>query len=362
MVCAAGGRISGAMAGGARRPVAVEAVTGAPTVLLTGGLGGAHLAPALARALGPGRLTVVVNVGDDLDWYGLRVCPDLDTVLYALGRCLDRTRGWGLTGETFTVSSTLEAMGEPAWFGIGDRDLATHLVRTGLLRAGRTLSSATKELAGRLGVEDPDVVPAADVACPTRIGLVDGRWTGFQEWYVGMKAAAPVRSVELGRGPAAPAALAAVAEAGTVVLGPSNPVTSIGTILALDGMAEAVARVGRVVAVSPTVGAVPPTGAVAHHTRARRHLLAASGDEDSAAGVARYYARRHPGLVGTFVLDAGDADDLQAVADLGIDPVTAPLMDPDGLARAVVEARWPPSTARFHPIVCRSPSRGPTDR
>lgn len=313
----------------------VGPVTGDRTVLLTGGLGGAHLAPALARALGPDRLTVVVNVGDDLDWHGLRVCPDLDTVLYALSGRLDRERGWGLTGETFTVRSVLEAMGEPAWFGVGDRDLATHLVRTKLLRAGRTLTGATAELAGRLGVADPVVVPAADGPCPTRIELADGSWTGFQEWYVGMGAEAPVREVAVGRGPAAPAALEAVARAGTVVLGPSNPVTSIGTILALDGMAEAVARAGRVVAVSPVVGAEAPTSSVAHHTRARRHLLAAGGDEDSAAGVARYYARLHPGLVDTFVVDDGDGDQARVAADLGIDPVVAPVLDPDGLAAAV---------------------------
>ncbi len=313
-------------------------VTGGRTVLLTGGLGGAHLAPALARALGPGRLTVVVNVGDDLDWHGLRVCPDLDTVLYSLSGRLDAERGWGVVDETFVVRSALQALGEPAWFGVGDRDLATHLVRTELLRAGHTLTEVVAALAGRAWVSDPLVVPAADIPCPTHIELADGRRTGFQEWYVGMGAAVPVRAAEPASGPAAGAALAAVAAADAVVLGPSNPVTSIGTILALDGMAEAVARAGLVVAVSPSVGGVPPTGAVAHHARARRELLAASGDEDSAAGVAGHYARCFPGLVDTFVLDAADASLAAEVAATGMRPVLARVLDPRGLARTVAAA------------------------
>lgn len=325
-------------AGTAQRFSVVGPVTGGHTVLLTGGLGGAHLAPALARALGPARLTVVVNVGDDLDWHGLRVCPDLDTVLYALSGRLDRERGWGLVDETFTVRAALEALGAPEWFSIGDRDLATHLMRSEMLGSGRSLTVATAEIAARLGVREPVVVPASDVPCPTRIGLADGGWCGFQEWYVGMGATVPVRAVECAHGPAAPATLEALLRADAVVLGPSNPVTSIGTVLALDGVREAVARAGTVVAVSPVVGAEPPTSAVAHHTMARRHLLAASGDEDSVAGIARYFARHHPGLVGTFVLDAGDAADAEAVAATGIVPELAPVLDPDGLARQVAAA------------------------
>ena len=343
-------------AGRAERSVVVGPMTGGHAVLLTGGLGGAHLAPALARALGPGRLTVVVNVGDDLDWHGLRVCPDLDTVHYALSGRLDRERGWGLAGETFTVRATLEALGAPAWFGVGDRDMATHLVRSELLGRGRSLTAATAELAGRLGVDEPVVVPASDVPCPTRIELADGVWSGFQEWYVGMGAAAPVRAVDPARGPAAPAALEALARADVVVLGPSNPVTSIGTILALDGVREALSRAGPVVAVSPVVGAEAPTSSVAHHTLARRHLLAASGDEDSAAGVARYYGRHHPGLVDTFVLDTGDAADAEAVAATGMAPVLAPVLDPDGLAAAVAGLLEGPHGGRSRPLARVAPA------
>lgn len=334
-------------------PVAAPGTAGQSVVLLSGGLGGAHLAPALARVLGPGRLTVVVNVGDDLEWHGLRVCPDIDTVLYALSGRLDRDRGWGRIDETFAARAALQDLGEPAWFGVGDRDLATHLVRTKLLRAGRSLTEVTADLAVRLRAGEPAVVPAAEVPCPTRLELVDGRTTGFQEWYVGLQATAPVRAVEAGRGPASRAALGALARAAAVVLGPSNPVSSIGAILALDGMADAVARAGTVVAVSPTVGTAPPLGAVAHHALARRQLLAASGDEDTAAGVARHYARRFPGLVGTFVLDAGDGSQAAAVARTGARPRLAPVLHPDGLAaavaRVVAEDVRPVRTGRTSP-------------
>ncbi len=324
----------------------MDQVTGGGTVLLTGGLGGAHLAPALARALAPGPLTVVVNVGDDLDWHGLRVCPDLDTVLYAASGRLDRERAWGLVGDTFATRGALEELGEDGWFGVGDRDLATHLLRTERLRAGCSLTAVTAELGRRLGAVGLTVLPASDVPCPTTLELADGRRVGFQEWYVGAGAVPGVRAVLAGRGPAAPAALSALSVADAVVLGPSNPATSIGTILALDGMAEAVARVETVAAVSPTVVAAPPAGAVEHHTRARRQLLAATGDEDSPAGVAAHYARCHPGLVGSFVLDDGDAADAADVARSGLRPVLAPLLDPDGLSAAVAGLVGEPADGR----------------
>lgn len=305
-------------------------------VLLAGGLGGAHLASALAGAGGAGRLTVVVNVGDDLDWPGLRVCPDLDTVLCSLTGRLDRQRGWGRTGETFVALAALEQVGEPVWFGVGDQDLAAHVLRTERLRAGRSLTEATAELAVRLGADEPRVLPAADVPCRTRLELADGRSMGFQEWYVRLGATAPVRAVNAGRGPASSDALDALSRASTVVLGPSNPVSSVGTILTLDGVVEAMAHADRVVAESPTVGTAPLAGTVAHHALARRQLLAASGDGDSAAGIARHYSHRFPGLVDTFVLDVGDADQADVVASTGLQPVLAPLLDPHALAMEVM--------------------------
>ncbi len=307
-------------------------------VLLSGGLGGAQLAPALARALGPVSLTVIVNVGDDLDWHGLRVCPDLDTVLYALGGHLDRERGWGRTGDTFTVTNALGVLGEAAWFGIGDRDLATHLVRSDLLKAGRSLTEVTMDLARRLGVRRPAVLPASDEPCPTVLELGDGRRIGFQEWYVGMGAVPAVRDVVFGTGAAAPAALDALDGAAAVVFGPSNPLTSIGTILALDGMTEAAAAVPRRIAVSPTVSAVgSPDGTITHHALARRQLLAASGQTDSPSGVATHYGCRHPGLVDLYLIDERDADEAADVANAGLRPVLAPLLDAAGLAASLTE-------------------------
>jgi LPPG:FO 2-phospho-L-lactate transferase len=305
-------------------------------VLLTGGLGGARLAAALARALAPRDLTVVVNVGDDLDWHGLRVCPDLDTVLYSLADQLDRERGWGRAGDTFTVADTLGTLGEPAWFGIGDRDLALHLVRADRLRAGQSLTEVTGDLARRLGVVRPAVLPASDGPCPTVVVLEDGRAVGFQEWYVGMRAEPPVRDVAFGAGAAAPAALDALDGAAAVVLGPSSPVASIGTILSLDGMAEAVAAVPRRVAVSPTVGTHEPlSGSVAHHALARRQLLAARGGVDTPSGVAAHYVRHHPGLVDLYLIDERDRDQVTEIERAGLRLRFAPLLDAEGLAETL---------------------------
>ncbi len=334
-------------------------MTGGGTVLLTGGLGGAHLAPALARALAPGRLTVVVNVGDDLDWHGLRVCPDLDTVLYAACGRLDRARGWGLVGDTFATRTALEDLGEDGWFGVGDRDLATHLLRTERLRAGASLTETVGELARRLGAHGFTVLPASDVPCPTRLVRADGRQCSFQEWYVGAGAMPPVREVVVARGNATPAVLDALARADAVVLGPSNPATSIGTILHLGGVTEALGGAGTVVAVSPTVVATPPPAAVEHHTRARRTVLAASGDTDTPAGVAAFYARRFPGLVGSFVVDRSDAADAAGVARCGLRPVLAPLLDPAGLAAVVAGlVTRPPGGPTPGPVAGPTPGPG----
>ena len=166
-------------------------------VLLTGGLGGARLAPSLRDALGPGRLTVVANVGDDLTWHGLRVCPDLDSVTYSLAGLWDSERGWGLEDETFRVRDALAGLQEPTWFNVGDRDLALHLLRTERLRAGRSLAQTTQELSRRLGVVDVEVIPASDEPSETRVLLEDGRLLHFQEWYVGERAKPELREVRL---------------------------------------------------------------------------------------------------------------------------------------------------------------------
>jgi LPPG:FO 2-phospho-L-lactate transferase len=301
-------------------------------VLLSGGLGGARLAPPLRDVLGPGRLTVIANVGDDLDWLGLRVCPDVDSVLYALAGCWDDVRGWGLRDETFAVRDALGELGESQWFNVGDRDLATHLRRSELLRAGATLTEATTALARALGIDDVTVLPAADAPAETRVLTADGRVLHFQEWYVREGAGPRVRAVELATAPAATAALDALATADVVVLGPSNPVASLGAILALDGMRDAVVGVGRRIAVSPVVAAVPPDGEVArHHARARERLLAAEGCPHTPRAIARRYAE----LVDCFVADRADMPEMGALGRDGLRTVADDLLQPARLARAL---------------------------
>lgn len=298
-------------------------------VLLAGGLGGARLAPALGRALGSGRLTVVANVGDDLDWFGLRVCPDLDSVLYALAGLWDHERGWGRRGETFQVRDALRALGADSWFGVGDGDLATHLERTALLASGRTPGEVAAELSYRLGVTDVEVLPASELPTPTRLRLRDGRVVDFQEWYVREAARPEVEETLLSGGTPSPVALAALAAADAVVLAPSNPVTSIGAILALDGMRDAVRRVARRIAVSPVVLArAVLSPAIEHHARARRGVLAAEGTEDRPGAIARRYA----GLAQVYVLDHRDREEEHEALAAGLETVLADLLDERELA------------------------------
>jgi LPPG:FO 2-phospho-L-lactate transferase len=310
-------------------------------VLLSGGFGGARLVPALSEALPAGSLTVIANVGDDLDWFGLRVCPDVDSILYALAGRWHEAAGWGQRDETFRVGAALAALGAPAWFNVGDLDLALQL-----LRAGRTVTDATRELARRLGIGPVDVLPASDQPCETHVLLEDGRVLHFQEWYVREAAEPAVREVRVPPGPAAKAALEALRAADMVILGPSSPVASIGPILARDGVTEAVRRVPRRIAVSPVAGRPgprPPGGgtagdAVRHHARARQRLLAAEGLADKPTDIAGRYA----GLVRHFVLDDADAGYAAEISGLGMDPITCDLLSPGELAATLAELNASP--------------------
>lgn len=303
--------------------------------LLTGGLGGARLAPALRDAFGPGRLSVIANVGDDLDYHGLRVCPDLDSVSYALAGLWDSERGWGLRDETFGVRDALAKLAGPEWFNVGDRDLALHLLRAEKLRAGLTLTDATRDLLPGLGVSGVDVLPAADEPSETHVLLQDGRLLHFQEWYVGEGAKPEPAEVRLAGGKASGAAIAAIEEAGLVILGPSNPVTSIGAILALDGVEEAVRRAPHRVAVSPVVSSVPSENAgVRHHANARQRALATLGLSDTPGAIAGMYA----GLVGEFVVDHEDSSYMEEVRRTGLKPIQTDLLDAEGLARTLSDA------------------------
>lgn len=223
---------------------------------LGGGIGASRLWCALAGAVD---LTVVVNTGDNLWYHGLRVCPDIDTVLYALSGRQDLDRGWGVTGETWRCMDALRDLGEDVWFNLGDLDLATHLRRTGLLRSGLGLAEVTLGQAAALGVE-VRVPPATEAELTTRIETADGHDLHYEEFLVRHGAAVPVSSVRYAGASVArpaPGVAEAVAAADVVILGPSNPVASIGPILAVPGLGDAIRLAANVVAVTPIVGGVP---------------------------------------------------------------------------------------------------------
>lgn len=302
-------------------------------VFLTGGLGGARLTPSLRDTLGPGRLTVVANVGDDLDWHGVRVCPDLDSVTYSLAGLWDSERGWGLRDETFRVRDALAGLDDPSWFNVGDRDLALHLLRTEHLRAGRGLTHAARELSRRLGVADVEVLPASDEPNETRMLLEDGRLLHFQEWYVGERAKPGLGEVRLAGGMASEAAVQAIEQADLLVLGPSNPITSIGAILALEGIREAIPKAPLRVAISPVVvGVGSENPGVHHHALARQRTLATVGCTDEPGEISARYAD----LVEHFLIDHADAGYEKEVRRNGLEPIRSDLLDSPALAEALV--------------------------
>jgi LPPG:FO 2-phospho-L-lactate transferase len=292
---------------------------------LSGGTGGSKLVDGLAQVVSQPALTAVVNTGDDADFYGLRVCPDLDICTYVLAGVVAE-RGWGYRDDGFRCLEGLATYGREAWFGLGDRDLATHLHRTLRLREGASLTEVTAELAAALGV-GARVLPMCDEEVRTRITTPAGPRT-FQEYLVKHGASERIERIELvgiESARPAPGVLAALAGAERVVICPSSPVVSIGTILSVPGVREAVrARRESCVAVSPIVGRRPVEGP------ADRFLAGAGHPECSATQMARMYAD----VVGTFVMDRADADEAPAVEALGVRPVLVDALMPDRPARA----------------------------
>lgn len=254
-------------------------------VVLTGGTGGAKFVDALKQLLPARKLTLIVNTGDDLKWWGLHVSPDLDSILYVLAGRLSKERGWGVDGDTFECVEAMRQMGAPAWFRVGDRDLATHLTRTRLLASGRTLSEATAEIASALGVQSR-ILPMSDARVETRVTIPDGELS-FQEYFVRERYRPEVRGVRLvgaEQASPAPGVLEAIKSAEAVVLAPSNPITSIGPILAVPGIREALQKTeAPVAALSPIVGGAAVSGPAGA-------LMAAQGLPVSIAGVAQAYA------------------------------------------------------------------------
>ena len=296
---------------------------------LSGGTGGAKLLDGLAQVAGQEALTAVINTGDDADFYGLRVCPDLDICTYTLAGVVD-ARGWGFADDSFRCLEGLATYGLEAWFGLGDRDLATHLYRTVRRGEGASLSQITAELADRLGVS-ARLLPMSDEEVRTRI-RTPGGVRSFQEYLVKHGAAEDIERIELvgiEEARPAPGLVEAIAEAERIVICPSSPVVSIGTILAVPGVRPALAaRRERTVAISPIIGGRPVEGP------ADRFLAGAGYTECSAAQMARLYAD----VAAVFVLDARDADEAEAVAAAGVAPVPADALMPDRPARARLAA------------------------
>lgn len=308
-----------------------DALAPGTVVLLAGGVGGARIGHGLQAHLGSG-LTVIVNTADDLERHGLRISPDHDTVMYTLAEIDNREWGWGIAGETFTVSDALERYDEDTWFRLGDRDLATHIVRTARLRAGDRPTEVALDLQRALGVRAA-ILPMTDSVVRTEI-LTDDGWLEFQEYFVHRHQEPDVRDVRIIGIEAAVASAeveAALEAAEAIVIGPSNPFVSIEPILSVTGieagLQTARSRGAPVVAVSGIVGGRAIKGPA-------DRMLVSLGHESSALGV----ARRYTGIADVFVLDERDAELEPAIQDLGLRTlVTDTIMSDDG-ARAHLAA------------------------
>lgn len=302
---------------------------------LAGGVGAARLLRGIVRVVAPSETTAVVNTGDDTVLHGLYISPDLDTVTYTLAGLNDDERGWGLAGETWTVMDALERLGGESWFRLGDRDLATHMYRTQRLARGAPLSLITAEIARSLGVES-HLLPMSDDPVRTLLKLAEGPEVSFQDYFVRRHHDVAVESVRFegaSQAEAGPGVVDAIQQAEKVVICPSNPVVSIGPILAMDQIAAALsARRADVVAVSPIVAGTALRGPA-------DRLLAELGHGSSVVGVARLYST----VAATLVIDEADADLAADVEALGTRCVVAPAImhspeDAAALAQVVLGA------------------------
>lgn len=302
-------------------------------VALAGGVGAARLLRGLVAVAPPSEITAVVNTGDDVILHGLHVSPDLDTVTYTLAGAVNPETGWGLAGESWAAMEALDRYGGATWFRLGDRDLATHLYRTHRLREGASLSSVTSEIARAWGV-DVQLVPMTDDRVETRVTIAGEGEVGFQDYFVARRHAVPVTAVRFEGVEAArpaPGVLEAIAAAERVVVCPSNPVVSIGPLLAVPGLREAVAaRRSDVVAVSPIVAGAALKGPA-------DRMLSELGHEPSVVGVARLYAD----VASTLVVDESDESSAGLVEATGMRCVVAPTVmrtaeDAAALARTVL--------------------------
>jgi LPPG:FO 2-phospho-L-lactate transferase len=308
--------------------------------VLAGGVGAARFLRGLSRHTDPRQLTVIGNTGDDEEFFGLHVSPDLDTVLYTLAGRADAARGWGVRGDTFACLETLGALGGPTWFQLGDRDLAVHVLRTAWLRDGQRLSNVTAALARRQGVRTR-LLPMTDDRVRTFVHA-GGRRLAFQEYLVRRRARGRVSRIEVTGAAAArpaPGVVAALRATDAIIVAPSNPLVSIGPMLAIPAIRRALARRrAPAIAITPLVGGRPLKGPL-------HRMLRGLGLEVSPRGVARCYA----GLVDVFVLDRVDAAWKRRIEALGMRVVVADtiMRTPTHAARlaAVVLAALRPGTA-----------------
>jgi LPPG:FO 2-phospho-L-lactate transferase len=324
--------VSSRMTGTATIRSRMHPAVGTITVL-AGGVGAARLLSGLVQVMNPALITAIVNVGDDLELHGLAISPDLDTVTYTLAGAINTETGWGLTGESWQAMDTLGRYGGATWFGLGDRDLGTHLYRTGRRREGAPLSQITAEIAEAWGLR-LRLLPASDDPVRTHVQVVDdpvnapeGVEVSFQEYFVKRHHDVPVRGVRFAgadEATAAPGVLESIIDAEQIIIAPSNPLVSIGPLFAVPGVHGAVkARRDRVVAVSPIVGGAALKGPAAH-------MMRDLGLDASVVGIARTY---HD-VAATLVIDEVDADRAPEVEALGMRCVVAPTVMHDAEASA----------------------------
>lgn len=318
--------------------------SGRQVAVLCGGVGAARFLSGLVQAVEPEDLTAIVNTGDDCVLHGLTVCPDLDTITYTLAGAVNPETGWGLAGETWRAMASLERLGgaDRAWFRLGDRDLGTHLYRSGRLAEGAALSTVTAEIAAAFGLRLA-LLPMSDDPVRTVLRRRGGGELAFQEYFVKLRHGVEVDDVHFtGAASArpAPGVIDALRGADLIVVAPSNPIVSIGPILAVPGVGSLLQqRRERVVAISPIVGGVALKGPA-------DRLLAELGGESSAAGVARHLSA----VAGTLVIDEVDAALAPEVAAAGVRPVVAPTVMSSpaaaaALGRAVLGTLPPAATA-----------------
>ena len=293
-------------------------------VVLAGGVGAARFLQGLIQVVPQERLTVVVNTGDDRDFYGLHVSPDLDIVMYTLSGIVDEAHGWGIRNDTYDTMQQLTRFGNEGWFMLGDRDLATHIHRTNLLRQGKTLSEITDELCQQFGLK-LRILPMSDHNVMTHIQTPVGL-LHFQEYMVKRRCADPVLDVVFAGASdssPAPGVLDAIKEAEAILIAPSNPIVSIGSILAIPGIHDALHEAsGMVVAISPIVGGAPIKGPA-------DKLMLGLKMEVSPVGVARYYRD----FLDVMVIDQQDMHLISAIEDLGIPAVATNTIMRDAAAK-----------------------------